>query len=781
MRSKHVFRGICAAGGVLLLAGAAAPGVAAVVTADTGDVQATVRKTVLQTATAEAEILTSRMYTQVTAVGSGTKTVTVPVGVESNRNLNAFGAFPMEGTAAVFELTPDGSQEERILTDADIKPIEVSVKVLLDGQEVAPADLVGADGVVDVQYTVRNTTSRTESVTYTDAKGEEITEDVEVADPFAGSLDVTLPMGFNEITAPGATVAGDGTNQTNLGYTFVLFPPLGATEATVGYQARVTNGQMPAAVFSFLPIVPFDNSTIAGTVEAYRSGAQTGATIAGAGQQIGDNLLKLQEGAGQLLAGLGQLSAGADQLSDGLVNTAAPGSAALADGANQVSDGLSQLNSNVPALADGVEQLDDGAQQLNDGAQQLADGSSDLSDGLTKLQAGIDTLSKGVAALPTTIKQNPGYQQLQGALASVKAGIGAADKQDTLLYAVDRVTKGLSRPGTGPTDPGGILESVGALRSLLVCPADLTALTSPCSNVGALAGPTAPVSVNQITAGIIGGIGSASKPDTLLFAMNRIKLGLSNPNCSLANPTDKANPCGINEVQTLVSGGIDQLVKGISDELLKGIGTTPVNPSTCSPTTLTCASAQLAAGGAQLNAGATQLADGTDQLADGTQELNSRVPTLASGVSQLDDGASQVADGADQLADGLGDAADGSGQLADGLGQAEPGAGQIQDGAGQLKEQGADELVKSGSEAQIGFAADVALLEAQQALGEQGAGIPFGPAEGTDTITTGAIQLQLAGIAADTNNNAVNFVLGGVLLAGAGAAAAFAARRRATA
>ena len=79
----------------------------------------------------------------------------------------------------------------------------------------------------------------------------------------------------------------------------------------VGYQSRISNGQMPAAEFSFLPIVPFDNSTIAGTTEAYKGGAATGATIFGAGDQIGENLLKLQDGAGKLVAGLGQLSAGA--------------------------------------------------------------------------------------------------------------------------------------------------------------------------------------------------------------------------------------------------------------------------------------------------------------------------------------------------------------------------------------------------------------------------------------------------------------------------------------
>jgi hypothetical protein len=71
----------------------------------------------------------------------------------------------------------------------------------------------------------------------------------------------------------------------------------------------------------------------------------------------------------------------------------------------------------------------------------------------------------------------------------------------------------------------------------------------------------------------------------------------------------------------------------------------------------------------------------------------------------------------------------------------------------------------------------VALIEAAQQLGVEGAAIPFGPAEGTDVTTTAAIQMQLAGIAADTENNALTFGLGALLIAGAGGIA-FAARRK---
>ena len=140
----------------------------------------------------------------------------------------------------------------------------------------------------------------------------------------------------------------------------------------------------------------------------------------------------------------------------------------------------------------------------------------------------------------------------------------------------------------------------------------------------------------------------------------------------------------------------------------------------------------------------------------------------------------RLAAGNEQLATGLTSAADGSGQLADGLAQAEPGGAQIEDGAGQLKKQGADELAKTGKEAQLGYAKNVALLEAAQQAGLEGAGIPFGNAEGTNVVTTAAYQMQLAGISADTENTALKYILAAVMIAAGALAGVIAARKLAS-
>ena len=63
-------------------------------------------------------------------------------------------------------------------------------------------------------------------------------------------------------------------------------------------------------------------------------------------------------------------------------------------------------------------------------------------------------------------------------------------------------------------------------------------------------------------------------------------------------------------------------------------------------------------------------------------------------------------------------------------------------------------------------------------MGVEGVGIPFGPAEGADTVTSAAYKVYLAGIAPDTENNAVKFGLGAALIAGAAGAAYAGMRRR---
>ncbi len=351
---------VIAATGLVAVFGAAA-GVAAPVAAETSapsssadGIQTTVRKSVTMSGDADGTINQTAMVTQVSAVGEGQTSVSVPIGTDSVRNLDGFGSVPTEGNDAVFNLNVNGSEEQRIYSSATQDVLSVETKVTLDGKPIDAKDVAGKTGVLDVEYTVVNSGTQTETVTYQDAQGNTVTETAEVPLPIGGSVTIVLPQGFNEITATGASVGGDGTGGTKLSYSLVLFTPLGDPVGKFGYQSYITDGTLPEAEFTFLPVIPLENSSAETARKAFEGGASSGTQIYEAGVEIGDNLLKLQDGASQLLTGLSTASDGASQLAAGLNGTALPGAEKLATGSANLAEGLNErCCSGCPAAVGG--------------------------------------------------------------------------------------------------------------------------------------------------------------------------------------------------------------------------------------------------------------------------------------------------------------------------------------------------------------------------------------------------------------------------------------------
>ena len=110
-------------------------------------------------------------------------------------------------------------------------------------------------------------------------------------------------------------------------------------------------------------------------------GAKTGETIYGAGTQIGENLLKLQDGAAKLTTGLQKATAGSAELAKGLNSTAVPGANKPAAGSETLATGLSgEFNDGMTQLNDGLEKLQAGSMRcllrlrLNRGRSDVPDG-----------------------------------------------------------------------------------------------------------------------------------------------------------------------------------------------------------------------------------------------------------------------------------------------------------------------------------------------------------------------------------------------------------------------
>jgi putative membrane protein len=700
MLMKNTCRVVSAAFTVGLLAGIAGPAAAAGGTASSDNVETMVRKTVLQTGNANGEVSDMSMYTQLSSGGKGSATIEVPVGDASVRNLNGFSSLETTGDTTTFNIDVDGTTTRRVYTKVDSQPIDVVVSATLDGRPVDPNAVINKTGVLKVTYEVVNTTTRPVKTSYLNGAGNSVPLSVTTADPFVGTLAVTLPSEFAEVTATGATAVGDGKGGTQLGYQMVLFEPLGTTTQTLTYEARIASGTLPEATFGFLPIVPYDNSTIATTKSSYASGAESGRKIYSAGDLLGENLLKLQSGIGQLVAGLGQLADGANTIGKGIERKAIPGAEKLAAGAGKLERGLRDK-----ALP---------------GAMDLAKGSKKLSRALDKeivpgakdIAAGLVTVDNAFRDLPTTVKSEAKYQQLVGGVNALQIALAnLADFQGPVLRSFAK-------------EVDGYLLSIEGLAGGLDCTG---APTATCADVkgyiedDAKSGKSA--NKNVIT-GITGIIDNAN---TGTDGLKDVKEGIG----TLVD-TISENLYDNDDWKELVTGGQD-LADGLAGDVAKG---------------------------------ATDIAVGNIEL--------------RKGLIKPIKGAGDLADGGTKLAKGLEPAAAGAKLLTEKLGEAQDGAVQAEDGAGRLKTEGADQLLESGDEAAVEFATKVALLDALQADGEAGAGIPFGKAVGPNTATTGAYQLVLSPAEDPLANDTARYVLGLVAFLAAGLLGTMLWRRRTT-
>ncbi|HEY7720949.1 MAG TPA: hypothetical protein VIB11_03855, partial [Pedococcus sp.] len=410
-----------------------------------GDVLVSNTETVQAYLNASGKREVARVYEQVALQGKGTVTLSNPVETKGLRNLDGFSGFDVRGGNVVGTYQVDG--EKRLRTVSDFTkplPLQVDVRYTLDGREVKPGDVVGKSGRLKVQYTVRNVTGKVTEVEFDDGTGKQAKAIEDVVIPMVGSLSTVLPSSFTDVRSAEANMAGDGRGGTKMTFTMTLFGPIGKPEATFGYEAQVTDGVVPKASISALPVSPLDSPSFKGGAESYKGGAETGATLTAGATEIDTNLLKLRDGAADLLAGLIQLRDGANQLNAGLAGEAAPGARKLSDGATTLKDGTGKLaagageaKSGSSKLADGADQLADGLNEAGAKAPALVDGLVQVADGLELVDAGLVELHGGIGTLPAEAKP------LHDGITKLKAGLGGLDKAGTLIYGVNAVRSGI--------------------------------------------------------------------------------------------------------------------------------------------------------------------------------------------------------------------------------------------------------------------------------------------------------------------------------------------------
>ena len=715
----------------------------------------------------------ARLFSQLSVVGHGVVHVADPVSSKGLRNLDGFGAPSVKDGKAIYTIKVDGSTTRRTVSDFTKQlPVEVEAAYTLGGKPVKAKDIVGKTGDVTATYRVSNVSGTPTPISWKDGKGITHTDTINLVTPLVGQIRTTLPSGYTDLVSPNASMAADGRGGTVMSYSMVLFEPIGQVVQTFTWSGHVKNGVVPAVSIEVVPVSPTQKPELNTGVEGYRDGAAQAAELTAGADQIDANLLKLQGGAGQLLGGLTKLAGGAAALRDGLTDKIAPGATSLASGAKDAKAGTTKLSSGLGALSSGADDLSDGLGDAKAGSSALSSGLTAADDGAAALSDGIAQILAGVHNLPATLQASVDYQKLVGALAAVQAAITSqlVPGLDALRTGVATATGALQQMKDGVTSGGttisGLLTALGTAIATQVGPLDATVAGNLVSQVSTL-GTALSTQSAQLLAGldaVMAGLGTNTDmtSSTVQGGLNLVKLGLDNPACNLADPANQANPCGIKQVQGLVSAGIGQLVQSISDQL-----TTVLSQASTGADQLAAGMDQLAAGGAALDGGLGQLADGGSQLADGAS-------TAADGAGQLDSGLGKISDGASQLSSGLDKAASGSSQLASGLTKAAAGDKQVVSGAGQLRSQGTSKLVAGADDTSGVNAKKYATLVA---LGDKVAdgALPYGAPAGS--TGSAAYQLTLAAATTASHDNTTRGIAAVVLLAAACAVSWFLGRR----
>lgn len=752
-RRRATFIGL--AGVSLAAASVVAPGAFAAERIN-GDVSVSNTETVQVLMGSNGKIDSQRVYEQLVLKGKGRVDISNPVSDDKLRNLDGFGGFDVRDGKVRVKTNVDGTKKYRSVSNFTKKlPVEVDITYTLDGKKVEPGDIVGKSGDLEVRYDVKNVTGAQQDVTFEDGTGEEQTRVNSVVIPMVGSLTTTLPPNFTRVKSEAANAAGDGRGGTQMSFTMTLFPPIGSDRASVGYTARITDGVVPQATLSMLPINPLESPSFKGGAESYKGGAESGADLTAGAMTIDANLLKIRDGANDLVDGILQLRDGADKLSAGLQNEAAPGAKKLADGANKLDAGAGKLSDGTGKLSDGAGKLNRGAGDLSDGtgklsagAGKLNKGAGDLSDGLAQASAGGPELLDGVAALLT------GAQLVDGGLVTLQDEVSAGGTRfkSTFAGSVDGATAGVAAQLAPSVNKA--LDDLNALvqsspnstpQEKAVFQGNVDATKTALNNgiAGALTGPLASglksgvdAGVDQLTGGVAGGVGT--------------------PTSTVPGP-----PVGPS-----LRNGVAQLIAGLTKlETEGGKLVTGLDKLSAGANQLKGGTGDLKAGAGALDAGAGKLKAGTGDLKSGANQLNAGAGTLKGGTGQLSAGAGK-------LADGIGTAAAGSGLLAEGLGTAAKSAPALPEGAQKLSDQGTSQLVNVGNATAMDYGLKYALIEAgaKRAATAQ----PYGSPKDATELT--AYKIEIAGEDGAGSANLKRGVAAALLLSAAGGLAAV--RRR---
>ena len=527
-------------------------------------------------------------------------------------------------------------------TDKEL-PVTLTVSYQLDGEGIAPEDLVGKSGHVTIRYDYKNNQYEVKEITGTSQK---------IYVPFAAVTGLVLDNSrFRNVTVTNGKAINDGDRTAILGLA------LPGMQENLGLEPDTLD--IPGYVEISADVTDFRMSMTLTLVTNQVFQALEDAPIASS-----------------------------DDLND-IINKVAEGLTRLTDGSNALYEGLDTLLEKSGELAEGVNQLAQGAQTLQDGTASLEEGAGQLKEGIASLNHGLNTLVANNATL------NGGAEQVFNTLLATAttqlkaAGVEVPDLTiENYGDVLSQVMDSLSESAVHQKAVEQVNRAVNANRSdiILGVTAAVREQVAPKVTEAVRAQVSAQVTQAvqaQVTAQVIAAATGLS-PDAYQAAVDAGQVSEDQQAAVSAavQATISANTdaqMNTEDVQAIIDQNVSQKVASLvaqnmqseavqsqlaaAAEGLKTIRALKdsldsynafyvgLQTYTGGVSTAADGSAQLLTGSDSLYAGAGALNQGAAALTDGVNTLADSIPALTDGVTQLRDGAKELSDGIREFAD----------------------------------------------------------------------------------------------------------------------------------
>lgn len=479
-------------------------------------------------------------------------------------------------------------------------PWKIQITYKLDGETIAPEDLGGRSGHLEIDFSVTKNTA---------CKGT-FYDDYALQATFA--LDT---KNCKNIVAADATMANVGSNK-QLSYT--MLPGKGIQTVM---QADVTDFTMDAVSINGIQMnldVDIDDKELMEKVE-----------------EIMDAAEQLNKGAGTLQDGSNRLKTGGLSVKDG--------ASELADGAASLDQGISDLQTGVSNLQTGLDTLNKKSDTLTSGSSQFLTALTTLQTELSKMSVTTEQLTEltktsgeiktGIGNLysgATELQKNLGYAQYK---AAVKSASGGELDIDSLLAGNAQTIESLKSQITP------LQQNVQAIKQMDGYSQSAELQTQAAQLEGQISSLSQVIALLNGNTAAIGGVDTylsslSEGVDTLVFGLKELNANYKKFDAAIGQLAKNLSSMAGN--MTKLSTAVNSLVKEYK-KLDKGI------------TEYTGGVATIVAGYKQVVTGVSTLATGSSKLVTGVNSLKKGTSDLYDGIEELYDGSSELQDGTSEF------------------------------------------------------------------------------------------------------------------------------------